>query len=381
MKKKLDKPNSKKGKKQSSTKAPTMPQPLSGDIAQDKESENSNEAQSVELTPWPDPVDGRVLLDMLRTISTLYIIVPEYADVVLAIWPVHTYCFDEFQYTPRLFLKSPTRRCGKTRALTLLSKLVHRPSLTADATAASLFPEIHARHPTVLLDEYDSMAFAKDLRNGFNSGYAHNGEVRRKYGTFSTFTPIAIASITPIHPTMEDRCIKVLLKRKKLEEQVENPHDFDGLDIRRKCLRWAQDHRIELKKARPGMPEGLDDRAVELWTPLIAIADEVGGKWPALTRKAALALSTTREDIGMEEQLLRDIKEIFQADDWLSSDVLVQRLAAKEDSRWGAEGLNPWKLANILDGFSIRPKLTRKGKLVLRGYSRLMFEDAWSRWT
>src|SRR5206468_273143 len=159
--------------------------------------------------------------------------------------------------------------------------------------------------------------------------------------------------ITPIHPTMEDRCIKVLLKRKKSDEEVKNPYEFDGLEIQRKCLRWAQDHRAALLAARPEIPVELDDRARELWTSLIAIADEVGGKWPALARKAALALSATREDIGMEEQLLKDIKEVFQADDWLSSEELVNRLTAKEDSRWGADGLNVWKLADILHGFSV----------------------------
>ena len=347
----------------------------------DEQSETKIVESIAPLIPWPEPVDGRALLDTIHTASTEHLIMSEYAHVAFAIWPVHTYCFAVFEVTPRLFLKSPTRRCGKSRALRLLSKLVHKPSFTQDATPASLFAEIDESHPTVGLDEFDSMPYARDMRNAYNSGFEQTGQVRRTYGVFSTFTPMVIASITPIHPTMEDRSIKVLLKRKKEEEKVKHPRDFDGLETRQKCLRWAQDHWQKLQSAAPVIPDGLDDRAAELWYPLFAIADEVGGKWPALVRKAALALVAGREEIGTEEQLLRDIKAVFQVEDWLSSEELIGRLVAKEDSRWGAEGLNAWKLAGILDEFGIRPKLTRKGITVRRGYLKRDFEDAWSRWT
>lgn len=113
---------------------------------------------------------------------------------------------------------------------------------------------------------------------------------------------------------------------------------------------------------------------------LFAIADEVSGRWPSLARKAALALSLGRDDIGREEQLLRDIRDAFEQEPKLFSDELVKRLTAKADAPWATEGLNEWTLADTLENFSIQPKLVRKGKIVRRGYHRSWFEDAWSRW-
>jgi putative DNA primase/helicase len=347
-----------------------------------KQSTNKPEAEPVALIlgPWPDEVDGAELLESIRRVHAEHLILPQYADIACSLWTLHTYVFDAFEISPRLFLRSPTRRCGKTRALRLLKKLVRKPLFTPDATPASLFEEIHRSHPTVLLDEWDSMSYANDFRNGFNCGYERDGEVRRKYGTFSTFTPLAIASNTSLHPTMEDRSIVVLLKRKKIEEKVMDSRDFDGTEIVRKCMRWAADHRLALERVRPLLPDGLDDRALDHWTPLLAIANEVGGRWPGLVRKAALALSQGRDEIGKEEQLLRDIREVFEGEHSLFTDDLLRRLTAKKDAPWAAEGLNEWSLAKLLAGFSIRPKLVRKSGAVRRGYLRSVFLDAWSRW-
>jgi hypothetical protein len=113
---------------------------------------------------------------------------------------------------------------------------------------------------------------------------------------------------------------------------------------------------------------------------LLAIADEVGGRWPALARKAALTLSLGRDDIGREEQLLRDIRDAFDQEAALFSDELVTRLTMKKEAPWSAEGLNEWTLADTLGNFSIHSKLIRKGKVVRRGYRRGAFEDTWSRW-
>jgi hypothetical protein len=39
--------------------------------------------------------------------------------------------------------------------------------------------------------------------------------------------------------------------------------------------------------AEPVMPDGVTDRAAEVWEPLVAIADVAGGHWPATARAAA----------------------------------------------------------------------------------------------
>lgn len=330
------------------------------------------------LNPWTEKIDDSHLLEKLNRAFEEHLILPVYCAAVLSLWVLHTFVYDVFEYTPRIFFRSPTKRCGKTRCLKLLKKLVRKPLLVADATPASLFEEVHAVRPTLLLDEFDSMMYAKDLQNLFNSGYESHGQVRRKYGTFSTFTPIAIASITPLHSTMEDRSIVILLKRKKPEEEVKDPREFEGSELVSKCMRWANDHRAALEIAKPKLPAGLDDRAADLWTPLLAIADEVGGQWPSLARKAALALSEGREDAGREEHLLRDIREVLENDAAIFSEELVGRLKTKPDSPWS--DLNEWTLSSTLANFSIRPRPIRRGRIVRRGYRRSAFVDTWERW-
>src|SRR5258708_3627550 len=51
-------------------------------------------------------------------------ILSEASVVATSLWVPHSYCYDLFDYTPRLFAHSPTRRCGKTTYLKLLQKMV-----------------------------------------------------------------------------------------------------------------------------------------------------------------------------------------------------------------------------------------------------------------
>ena len=47
---------------------------------------------------------------------------------LLALWIIHTYLIDKFEYTPYLFVHSPERGCGKTCLLSVLDLLVFNSS-------------------------------------------------------------------------------------------------------------------------------------------------------------------------------------------------------------------------------------------------------------
>lgn len=343
--------------------------------------QTANDAGEVNLlySPWPERVEGDDLLDEVMVVVADHAIISRQGVIATTLWVVHTYCYDCFEYTPRLFAHSPTRRCGKTTYLKLLQKLVLRPLYSDDITGAVLFARMQEGY-VALLDELDSMPYAADIRNAFNSGFERGGQTHRKYGTFDTFRPLAVACIGGLHPTMMDRSITIRLKRKMPNEYVKRVRFFDGATVRRKCLRWAQDNRAALEAARPPLPPGLNDRQADLWESLLAVADVAGGGLSALARKAAVALSHGQEEIGVEETLLRDIREVFGNEEALFSAELVQRLICKVSARWSTEGLNEWRLADKLAGFEIHAKLIRKGGKVLRGYERSMFADAWNRW-
>ena len=67
---------------------------------------------------------------------------------------------------------------------------------------------------------------------------------------FSTFTPKVIALIGTLSGTLHDRSIIIPLRRKLTNDTTEKMAlDFDEkhIEIRQKCLRWAEDHEEELK--------------------------------------------------------------------------------------------------------------------------------------
>src|SRR5436309_10515364 len=78
------------------------------------------------VEPWPEPVDGRVLLDELCQVLKRYVVLPERAVETLALWIVHTYAFQLREVSTYVGLESPEKRCGKTTLLSVLSELVSR---------------------------------------------------------------------------------------------------------------------------------------------------------------------------------------------------------------------------------------------------------------
>jgi hypothetical protein len=94
------------------------------DLTSNGSSRNNGEEHEVDadasaLAPWPNKVNGADLLDESKTVVTEHLILPQYGDAAFSLWAVHSYVYNLFEHTPRLFLKSPTKRCGKTTSQTL----------------------------------------------------------------------------------------------------------------------------------------------------------------------------------------------------------------------------------------------------------------------
>jgi hypothetical protein len=67
------------------------------------------------------------LLDEVRAYIRGYVIVTAAQADALTLWAAHTHVLDAFETTPFLALTSPTKRCGKSRALDALELVVARP--------------------------------------------------------------------------------------------------------------------------------------------------------------------------------------------------------------------------------------------------------------
>jgi len=347
------------------------------------------------VEPWPEPVDGAVLLDSIKRVFRRYIFLPKDADIALSLWALHAWTMDAGDISPFMVLVSPTKRCGKTSVLILLFFLTPKSELAANITASSLFRYIEAVRPTLLIDEADT--FARDneeLRGILNSGHTRlaaniirnvevNGE--HKPRRFSTWAAKAIATIRGLADTLEDRAVTVTLQRKPPGAKVERLLRRDTEEFKRlrsQAARWAADNFDKLVDPDPQVPGALNDRAADNWRPLLAIAELVGGDWPARGREAALVLSGEAQDDAIGVKLLNDIRLAFGDDDAIRSADLVAKLAEDPERPWAdwkhGRVLTQNQLGRLLSGFGISSETVDiPGLKSAKGYKRARFEEAW----
>ena len=97
-------------------------------------------------------------LDLAHAKLTRYVVFscPEAADAA-TLYAAATHAVPRLEFAARLVVKSPVKRCGKSRLLDVLAQLVRRPLLTSDISAAALVRSIDPDDPpTLMLDEADA---------------------------------------------------------------------------------------------------------------------------------------------------------------------------------------------------------------------------------
>lgn len=349
--------------------------------------------------PWPEPVNGAALLDELATTFERFLALPDGASVALALWALHTHCFDAFGVTPRLALCSPEKRCGKTLTLSVLGALVPRALPASNVTAPVVFRAIEKFKPTLLVDEADTfLAGSEELRGVLNSGHTRvMAFVIRTVGDdhdaamFSTWAPVAVALIGRLPATLEDRSVVVNMRRRLPGEAVERLR-LDRIaelePLRSRAARWAADHLAELGSMDPDIPDLGSDRAADNWRPLLAIADAAGCEWPALARQAARTLqgAAGSDDGSVAALLLSDLRDLFaeRGTDRLTSETIVTALGAMEDRPWpewrDGRPITTRQVARLLKPFGVHPLKYRVGTETARGYRREDLSDPFSRY-
>lgn len=351
--------------------------------------------------PWREPIDASVLLADLVAQIERFVILSGHAAVGTALWIVHAHAHDAAFHSPRLTLTSPTMRCGKSTMLRTVSRLIPRPLTTANITPAALFRVVEAAKPCLLIDEADSFAHEnEELRGVVNSSHCRldafvvravavgeDYEARR----FSTWAPMAIASIGKVASTIADRSVMIPMQRKAQGQRVERmrvDQDQGFVTLGRKVARWVQDNDQKLRSIDPDVPAALNDRAADNWRPLLAIADLAGGDWPRRARDAALGLSAIDEDaetIGV--QLLADIKTVFTGAASIWTEDLLKQLHAMQERPWCEYGrqrkpISPRQLSGLLKPFGIAAHQIWKpeARANKNGYDTQQFAGAWDRY-
>lgn len=345
-------------------------------------------------------IDGAELLDELAAFIQRFQVLPsrEVADL-LALWVLHSHSFEAAWATPYLRITSAAPESGKTQLLEILATLVRRGWHAVNPSVAVLYRKIDRQTPTLLLDEMDNYPVEerRDALSVLNAGYKRGATIDRcrengDLESFSAYCPKAYAGLDKhqLVDTLLSRSITIRLEKRLPSESVEmwigqlTEHQAEPLRVR--CEVWADQNLSTLAGFEPELPEGLINRAAEVWWALLAIADVVGGDWPARARHAATVLSTGGDDRdGRTEQilLLADLHAAFAERDTLTTAELLATLNRIDESPWGArrrgEGLDARGLAKLLRPFGIRSRTVRVGDKTAKGYHLEQFEGAFAR--
>lgn len=341
---------------------------------------------------------GAALLDEVHAAVKQYIVLPSgHAYTAVALWIAASHAAPSLWHFPRLAIRSPEKRCGKTRLLDIITALCRRPLPTANISSAVLYRVMGGEDPrTLLIDEADTLWGTKktaenneDLRGLVNAGF-ERGRPTLRYNAairaveeLETYGFVALAGIGSLPDTITDRSVNIVMRRRAKNETVapyRSRRDGGPLAVLQDRLHgWVADRLPEIEKAEPVMP--VEDRAADVWESLVIIADLAGGSWPARARAAAVELTREHDQDDADSsdvlRLLRDIREVFTSS-FMRSQELVSALRMLEDSPWADFELSTVKLADKLRNYKIKP--TRDTTGTKRGYRREDFSDAFSRY-
>jgi Protein of unknown function (DUF3631) len=337
---------------------------------------------------------GHELPDQIAQAVGAHVVLPPGSEELIALFILHCHAHDASQFSPLLAIESPDTGCGKTTLLRVLQAMTPRPLLVSSLTSAGLYRTITRSKHTLLIDEGDTIAIGKkELRGILDGGHFRgSAHVLRADGIFDVWCPKAIALIGTLPSTLRDRSIRVPLKRKLRDESVA-VLDQAALvrlsELRDLAAVWGAQQHNRLAAANPMMPPELTNRAADNFTPLLAIADAAGGRWPELARQMAVrsaALAGPDASIGV--MLLVDVRRIFRRieTDRIPTTELIEGLKWMDDRPWaewqGRQGITPSQVANLLRPYGISPKTLRfpPMNVVLKGYSLADFEDAFNRY-
>jgi hypothetical protein len=353
----------------------------------------SNSDNQYDFTPWPEPVNVNELVEEIFTVIERIVYLKREQILAVAYWVIHTYFIRQkgerqaFRYSPLLLLTSPVYGCGKTVLQDLLAEMSNNSQKAANISMSSVFRLLHAKRPTLFLDEIDTyFQNREELVDFLNAGYDERvGAVIRQSpkgndwsetAEFSVWGAKCLAGIGSLVATLESRSIKIQLERKPKGRPLERLHDILAQNpellsnIRRKCLRFAVDNEEALIRQAPPYSEQLSDRANDCWSGLFKLGALVGAGSDGLL-EAAATLSTSSQPAKSEfEEFLQDIKPFVESypDYRIPSSKLVDYVRSLEDRPYRFKNFSTYDLASLLKPHGTHSIQMRPDGRNVRGY-------------
>lgn len=309
---------------------------------------------------------------------------------------------DRWESTPRIAFLSPEPGSRKSRCLEVTEPLVPRPVHAVNTTPAYLFRKVSDPEgpPTILYDEVDTVFGPKakdneDVRGMLNAGHRRGATAGRcvvrgkivETEELPAYCAVALAGLNDLPDTIMTRSVVVRMRRRSPTERVEPwRHRINGPKaelIRDQLEQWADAVPAEIEW--PDMPTGIEDRNADVWEPLLAVADLIGGAWPGRARSCAVALVAQSADRGgsLGIQLLRDLHDIFGDAEAMTTEAILEALLEVDASPWAdlrGKPLDARGLSRRLNKYDVKPRVIRIGDTTPRGYRTEDLADPWSRY-
>lgn len=346
-------------------------------------------------TPYQEPIAGVALFDELYALADNHIIMSHELKTAFALWVLFTYLTDISDFAPIAWITAADKSCGKSTLLGLFERVVCRPYNMTDPTAAVIYRIVEKFKPCLLIDEIDTGLKDKNTILGIiNAGYSRHackvGRVNNDKGgiveAFNAFGAKVLCGIGNLQGTTASRTIKFALKRKAKSETVKRtnqatlPYATTEL-IRQKCKRWCDDNR-QAVQAVGIEPLDVADRDFDNWYILLQIASVLGVYDKAM--QACLALCQAKDELSQNEQLLSDIRDIWQGDK-MALKFLCEKLNADDEKQWqtynNGQEITVHQLSKKLRAFGINSKTIKTGvTTTAKGYDKTQFITIWERY-
>lgn len=325
---------------------PYLDEHESEEVVTDGQDEDMEHLAPRAPTAWPVPVHPAGLLAAMCAHIARHTALPFNSICAAAMWTLATHFAALFRIAPILALISLTRRCGKTTTISAIAPLTKRPDTTSDITPATLF-RLCAEKFTMFLDEADQYLrrHGNQLVVILNAGHSRIASkivrtIGNKRQSFDTFGFKSIAAIEDLPPTVTDRSIVIPLVRKLVDEKVESytpSENDDVVALRSQIEAFASDSRQQVKAASPSVPNLGNDRAMQNWAPLFAIASCAGEAWVENAAQASTALTPSDDDVpSIMEELIRDLATVFRkaGAPYISSLDIIAALTSEPNMPW-----------------------------------------------
>lgn len=285
-----------------------------------------------------------------------FVVFPSHAQRdAAALWVATTHARDYHQTMvweahPILGFLALTPNAGKSTATMVVAHLSYGDDVGMDVnpSARGMLQAINEDHQPIIIDNMDRWAVGNangDAHAIIVAGYKFGARKRifnRKWNLYEAKCVNAVDAELRNNPHMEDvmsRMIVVHMRRKRADQHPETwksrLHDEDAARTRAALTSWGKRMAGHLANAWPEVPEGVTDgRAIELWTPLLAVGEACGPQWAERARQACRALALSDPEalddtpvMSAEETLLAALAEVLDPrEDTVMTRHLVPRL-------------------------------------------------------